>query len=324
MKEKINQIDQDNYLDYTFDRKVDEWLQKPHELHEIAQDGIHDYFANLREEYLKADQEFVGSDKEKLLSKYKRHIGEVRSRFDDSIELRDQISFINNNPEQKGNNWMNFKKSNIGQEIANAMSGGKELSWKNNFAGYMIDDEFMSIYDIKKLVDEKVFDLPSRNLIGSVIEYATVLGSYQNAGDLNMKDIEFKIRNEVINKGNKESLINDTMIQTEGGSFKIDMINKLQEMTYHDLGITDNMLNNIDASLDSVKINDGINKDEAILIYNELEKNKEMIDEYLTKYFAQHIKSHYDHLRPKNLTQPNTPNKQDVLAQATKYEKGSI
>ena len=316
MEKFENQLEQDNYLDYTFDRKVDEWLQKPHELHEIEQDGIHDYFSNLKSEYLVAEEEFQGSDKEKLLNKYKRHIGEVRSRFDDSIELRDHVSFINNNPEQQGNNWMNFKKSVLGQEIASAMSGEKELSWKNNFAGYEIDGQFMSLYDIRRLVDQKTFDLPSRNLINSVIEYAQVLGSYEDAGELNMKDIQFKVRNEIVNKGNRQSLLNDNHIQTEGGSFKVDMINKLQEMKYADLGIEESMIQNIDNKLSSVKISDGINEDEAIIIYNELLKNKEMTDDYLTAYFSQHVKSHYDHLRPK---QQNV-----VAAKPEQYEKGSI
>jgi len=324
-KKFINQLEQDNYLDYSFDRKVDTWLQKPHELPEIEQDSVTNYFMNLREKYLEADSHFKGANKEKLLSKYKRHIGEIRARFDDSIELRDHISLINNNKEQQGRNWNNFKKSPIGQEIASALSGEKELSWENDFAGYVINDEFMSTYDIRKLIDKKTFDLPSRNLISSVMEYAQVLGSYQDSGDLNMKDIEFKIKNEVVSKGNRDSLINDTMVQTEGGSFKQDMINRLQEMTYQDLGITENMLNNIDESLDSVTVSDGINEDEAIIIAEELLKNKEMTDDYLTKYYARHVKSHYDHVRGSkgtaNLTKSNTNQAQQT---AEKYEKGSL
>ena len=324
MKKEFNQLDQDNYLDYSFDRKVDEWLQKPYEFHEIEQNGLYDYFSNLKNEYLKADSEFEGVDKEKLLNKYKRHIGEVRARFDDSVELRDHISFINNNPEQQGANCKAFKLSNIGQEIAGAMAGEKELSWKNNFAGYMIGDEFMSLYDIRKLVDKKTFDLPSRNLISSVIEYAQVLGSYEGAGELNMKDIQFKVRNEIVNKGNRESLINDNHIQTEGGSFKMDMLNRLQEMTYGELGITDDMLSNIDEKLKTVNVNDGISEDEAILIYNELEKNKDMTDDYLTAYFSQHVKSHYDHFRPQNCGKVNITQKPNTPQKPEQYEKGSI
>ena len=30
IEEKIDQVDQNNYLDYSFDRKVDGWLQKPY------------------------------------------------------------------------------------------------------------------------------------------------------------------------------------------------------------------------------------------------------------------------------------------------------
>ena len=65
------------------------------------------------------------------------------------------------------------------------------------------------------------------------------------------------------------------------------------------------MLNNIDNSLDSVKVSDGINEDEAIIIAEELLKDEKMTDDYLTRYFAQHIKSHYDHVRSprKNVNQ---------------------
>ena len=322
IEEKIDPVDQNNYLDYSFDRKVDGWLQKPYELFDIEQDSVTDYFINLREEYLKADEEFTGADKEKILNKYKRHIGEVRSRYDDSIELRDHISLINNSPDHQGANWINFKRSKMGQELSGIMSGEKELTWKGDFAGYEIDGKFMSTYDIRKMVDEKTFDKPSMDLIGSVIEYATVVGSYKGAGPLNMKDVEFKIKSEVIDKGNRESLVNDTHIQTEGGSFKVDMINRLQEMTYGDLGISQDMIQNIDDKMSSVKISDGINRDEAIIITEELLKNKELTDEYLTKYFAQHVKNHYDHLYAPQ-TQMNNSQYEQMLKNKNAYGKGS-
>ena len=58
------------------------------------------------------------------------------------------------------------------------------------------------------------------------------------------------------------------------------------------------------------------NEDEAIIIYEELMKNKEMTDDYLTAYFSQHVKSHYDHVRPQ---------KQNIVAtKPEQYKKGSI
>ena len=278
----LNPVDVDNFLEYNFDKNIESWMQKTHEFHDIEYDSIINYFSSIREKYLEAHEELEGIDKEKLLNKYKRHIFDVRSRFDDSIELRDHLSLVNNSPEQHGNSWMDFKKSKVGQEIGQTMSGGKGLTWQGDTAGYIINGNFMSTYDIRKMIDENTFDLPSKNLIDGVVEYAQVLASQKGAGDINMKEIEFKIKNEVIKKGNRNSLINDSHIQTEGGSFKGDMINRLQEMQYKDLGVSGDGL---------------ISGEAARLITNKLLKDKDLTDEYLAKY-SQHVKNQYDFVKP--------------------------
>lgn len=323
--EKINQVDVDNFLNYNFDTKIESWLQKANELPEIEQEGIHDYFVNLRNQYLEADSKSKAADKEKLINKYKRHILEVRSKFDDSIELRDHLALINNTPELTGSGWMNFKKSKTGQEIAMAMSGEKELKWdkERNIVGYEVGDRLMSIYDMRKIIDRNTFDIASRDVLNGILEYSQVLGSYEDAGELDMYDIYTKVRNEVVDKGNKHSLINDKHVETEGGSFKVDLINRLQELRYQDLGITDEMLNNIDRNLTSVKVSDGINENEAIIITNELLKDEELTSDYLTAYYSQHIKSQYDYLYGKP-QQDSDDTTEPALAKVEDYKKGSL
>ena len=322
--EKINQVDVDNFLNYNFDTKVEAWLQKANELPEIESEGVHDYFVNLRNQYLEADLNSKAADKEKLINKYKRHITTVRAKFDDSIELRDHLALINNTPEIQGNAWMDFKKSKIGQEMAMAMSGEKELKFdeKRGVVGYDVGGELMSIYDMRKVIDMNTFDVASRNVLNGIMEYSQILGSYEDAEELDMYDIYTKVRNEVVNKGNKHSLINDKHIETEGGSFKMDLVNRLQDLTYQDLGITDEMLSNIDDNLKSVKISDGISENEALIITDELLKDEELTNDYLTAYYSQHIKSQYEYIYGKpqqdsNATEPE-------LAKIEDYKKGSL
>jgi len=318
--EKINQVDVDNFLDYNFDTNIETWLQKPNELPESEQDGVHDYFVNLRNQYLDAESESKGADKEKLMSKFKRHITEVRARFDDSIELRDHMALINNTSELIGNAWKGFKRSKIGQAFGDAMSGKKQMTWKGDAAGYEIDGDFMSIYDMRKVLDKNTFDISSRNVLNGVIEYAQMLGSYEDAGELDMYDITTKIKNEVVLKGNRHSLINDNHIATQNGSFKLDLTNRLQDMTYGELGITEDMINAIDGNLQSVRVDDGIDEDEAKIIVEELLKDDNLTNDYLTNYFAQHVKSQYDYLFGK----PEQDNNTTESAEIEDYKKGSL
>jgi hypothetical protein len=306
MKKQVSQVDIDNFLEHNFDKRVEEWLQKTNEIPETERDGVHDFMTGLREEYIKVQDSDENIDKEKLMSKYKRYITDARARVDDSIELRDHMALINNTSELTGAGWKKFKRSKLGQEFSSAMNGEKKMTWQGDMAGYIIDGSFMSIYDMRKVLDKNTFDVSSRNVINGVIDYAQMLGSYEDAGELDMYDIATKIRNEVVLKGNRYSLINDNHIPTENGSFKLDLVGRLQEMTYADLGITDEMINNIDENLGSVKVSDGINSDEAEVIADELLKDDELTNEYLTNYFAQHVKSQYDFLYGKPKQQDNS------------------
>ena len=323
--EKINQVDIDNFLNHNFDTKVEAWLQKANELPEIESESVYDYFWNLRHKYLEAELNSKAADKEKLINRYKRHVTTVRSKFDDSIELRDHLALINNTPEVQGSAWRNFKKSKIGQEMAMAMSGEKELKFdeKRGVVGYDVCGELMSIYDMRKVIDMNTFDIASRNVLNGIMEYSQILGSYEDAEELDMYDIYTKVRNEVVNKGNKHSLVNDKHVETEGGSFKADLVNRLQDLTYQDLGITDEMLSNIDDNLKSVKISDGISENEALIITDELLKDEELTNDYLTAYYSQHIKSQYEYIYGKP-QKDNNDTTEPPLAKVEDYKKGSL
>ena len=81
--EKINQVDVDNFLNYNFDTKIESWLQKANELPEIEQEGIHDYFVNLRNQYLEADSKSKAADKEKLINKVKTEFDLERKKLNE-------------------------------------------------------------------------------------------------------------------------------------------------------------------------------------------------------------------------------------------------
>ena len=318
----ISQIDIDNILDYNFDTSVENWFKRTSDVTEVEQKRIEDVMRALQKEYLKEEGTASNQDKKNILSKYQRQILDLRSNVDNSIEIRDQLAFINGNPSLTGNSWKEFKKSPIGQEMAQIMDGNKELTYdeKNNVYGYEIEGQVVSLEDARRIIDMHTMDNSSKNVLAGVMEYAQTLGSFEDAGELNTFDIAAKVRNEVVKKGNINSLINDNHVLTEGGSFKQDLLNRLQGMKYEDVGITEDMLSNIDKNLEEVKISDGITKDEAELIANELLKDDKLTKDYLTNYFTQHIKDQYNYM----YGEKQKAREQGALNNIENYKQGSL
>ena len=91
-------------------------------------------------------------------------------------------------------------------------------------------------------------------------------------------------------------------------------------MKYEDVGITEDMLNNIDKNLEAVKISDGITKDEAELIANELLKDDKLTKDYLTNYFTQHIKDQYNYMYGKK----QKAREQKASNNIENYKQGSL
>ena len=319
----ISQIDIDNILDYNFDTSVENWFKRTGDVTETELQKREKNLKVLQEQYLEEEEKATsGQDKQNILSKYQRRMLDARSNDDNSIEIRDQLAFVNGNPSLTGNSWKEFKKSPVGQEMAQIMDGSKELTYdeKNNVHGYEIQGQVLSLEDIRRIIDMHTMDNSSKNVLAGVMEYAQTLGSFEDAGELNTFDIATKIRNEVVEKGNINSLINDNHVLTEGGSFKQDLLNRLQGMKYEDVGITEDMLNNIDKNLKAVKISDGITKDEAELIANELLKDDKLTKDYLTNYFTQHIKDQYNYM----YGEKKEAREQVALNNIENYKQGSL
>ena len=356
-------------LKKNFDEYSSYWMNRSSDLPQADQDNLHKLFKKERVKYLIAGPKKRGE--------ITQAIGKWRTQYDDSIELKDQISMTNSSQEQQGTNWDNLKTTPKGQSIARIMSGEQEATWVNGVMGYEITDQdlinenktkvdqaaidykrlqelhtklegndfledneareyhslakgdynkalkdlntvtntkhknsaFMSIYDIRKMVDENTFDVNSRGALGTTVEYVKRLGGAEGAGEFDSEDIEFKIKTEILDKANIKSLIYDSHVPTKGGSFYKDLQSRLIGTTYEELGITEDMLSNIDDELDSVKLSDGIcdgsiecgGINEAKIIADELVKDENMVDDYLTKYFTLYMKNQYDKVRSPNI-----------------------
>tara|TARA_R100001129_G_scaffold53712_1_gene36882 strand:+ start:1306 stop:2652 length:1347 start_codon:yes stop_codon:yes gene_type:complete len=144
---------------------------------------------------------------------------------------------------------------------------------------------FMSVYDIRSLVNKNKLDVNSRNVLATTIEFTK---KQKNDGvDFNYNDYRFKIKNEVVDKGNIHSLIYDTHVPTEGGSFYADLQERLTYGTYEELGITDEDV--VDPTPSTP-----ITPEDAKVIADELIKDKAMVTDYLSSYFTNYMLNQYN------------------------------
>tara|TARA_R110002020_G_scaffold254117_2_gene467855 strand:- start:9820 stop:10812 length:993 start_codon:yes stop_codon:yes gene_type:complete len=307
-----------------FDKSSESWTNRSHDYPKIDQNSQFEYLNNLKNDYIKASKE-KQTNKNSVFAQY---IADLKAGFDGTVKLKDEVSMINNSSDLQDNNWNNFKSSPVGQSIASILSGDQKAVLKDGNLGYDINADdgemrFMTIYDIKKLVNENVYDSSSKNIINGTIEYVKSLAMQEGDKEFDAEDIFFKIKNEVVKKGNLKSLMFDSHVLTENGNFMADLVSRLENTTYEALGITEDMLKVVDSSLETVNIEDGIGDIEAKVIANELVKNKDMVSDYITNYFTMYMKNQYDKIKTPptygdSLINPTKPTSKETTSESNK------
>lgn len=144
---------------------------------------------------------------------------------------------------------------------------------------------FMSVYDIRSLVNKNTLDTNSRNVLATTIEFAKKQKT--DGVDFDYDDYKFKMKTEVVGKGNIHSLIYDTHVPTKGGSFIVDLQERIENGTYEELGI--NQEDVVDPTPRTP-----ITPEDAEVIAKELIKDKDMVTDYLSEYFANYMFNQYN------------------------------
>ena len=282
-----------------FDKSSNNWENRSHDYPKIDQASQYDYLNNLKTDYIIASKE----KQTNINGMFAQYVGDLKAGFDGTVELKDEISMINNSTDLQDNNWRTFKLSPVGQSVAGILNGDQKAVLRDGNLGYDVNTndgktEFMTTYDIKKLVNENVYDASTKNVLDGTIEFVKNLAKQGGDEGFDAESMYFKIKNEIVKKANKKSIIYDNFVSTEGGSFYEDFINRLEGTAYADLGITEDMLKIVDTSLDSVNINDGINREEAIIIASKLIEEDDAIDDYITNYFTMYMQNQYNKINP--------------------------
>lgn len=299
-------------LQYNFDSEFDSWAGRTNDMSKIDIDSIH---KDLNSHKKKLNYKNNNIDYQKQLGEAVKYIADLKGKYDDAIMMKDEVVQINNTPELHGNNWTNFKLSKAGQDIAKIVGGKVSARVENNTLGYDVDGVFMSTFDIRKMVNNTTLDKSSKDILDAMVEYYKTQAQKQGAGELNIEEARGKIDSEIVSKGNMQSLKYDKIIETKGGSFIQDFTNNLQSMSRKDLGITQS------GKKGSEK--DMLSLEEATIITNEMQKDKNLEKEQLIDYFTAHVFEQYENERRQNPssiyrnTQQDTPRVED-------YTQGSL
>jgi hypothetical protein len=161
--------------------------------------------------------------------------------------------------------------------------------------GVMVGDEWMDMTTLNSKLKENMIDVGSRDLLNVYSTQAKVDSKniqYGQNGDFNYDSAYEEIYSNVVGKSqNIKSLVHDEMIG--GRSFYSDLMGRLQEQKYEDLGINQETIDNIEG----IDPSDGIDAEEASLIANTLINDNAYSDQLkieIAEYFTGHVQNNWN------------------------------
>ena len=169
--------------------------------------------------------------------------------------------------------------------------------------GFRINDEYLTLGDIDRLLDDNQVDVESQTSIMDIRDAQISLAeSARPESVFNREKVRSSIT-EVVSKGNLKSLVHD---ETFGGtSFAEDILKSdFAGMTYSSLGLSDIYDTDGDGKLTS---NDNLSMEDKKAIIEELinnPNNASLLEEEVTNYFTAHIQKNWE-MNHKNRPQSN-------------------
>ena len=120
-----------------FDRSSENWTNRSHDYPKIDQASQFEYLNNLKNDYITASKE-KQTNKNSIFAQY---IADLKAGFDGTVELKDEVSMINNSSDLQDNNWNKFKSSPMGQSVASILNGDQKAVLKDGNLGYDINTD---------------------------------------------------------------------------------------------------------------------------------------------------------------------------------------
>lgn len=272
---------------------------------EAAEDnpGIDSHFDNMKEIL---EQQKKDIEPSKLKETGVKVLNTLSSGVQKFKGLKERMLELNRN-RRKGTGFTKGIDAKTNANLAGIASGNVPLETNTINGevqiGFRIDDEYLTMGDVDRLLDDNQVDVESQAGIVGIRDAQISLA--ENARPESVFNTE-KVRSsivDIVSKGNLKSLVHD---ETFGGtSFAEDILKSdFAGMTYSSLGISDIYDTDGDGKLTS---NDNLSMEDKKAIVEELinnPNNVSLLEEEVTNYFTAHIQKNWD-MNHKNRPQSN-------------------
>tara|TARA_R100000654_G_scaffold38254_1_gene63912 strand:- start:8269 stop:9789 length:1521 start_codon:yes stop_codon:yes gene_type:complete len=155
------------------------------------------------------------------------------------------------------------------------------------------DGKYMTMKDIKKLVDKHKIDRDSQNKIRTIIEKEVSNADAFVAGDerksFNREAVKMNFMNNVLNSESANLSSLATHKHWGATSWKQDLTEALVKGNYEDLGITTQQAKSQDPTPKTP-----ITGRDAVLIVQGIMKNQKLLKETLAEYYTQYAENNYN------------------------------
>tara|TARA_R110000744_G_scaffold12330_1_gene36695 strand:+ start:234 stop:1325 length:1092 start_codon:yes stop_codon:yes gene_type:complete len=289
-----------------FDAWSDKVLTNGSKLSDAEYGGLYE---NLQEDR----QAFIDGDKKTRALIIKR-TNEKASSYEEYNGLVDDVAVLGDKDNMNGFSEV-FKKSDEGALFIDVMEGKTRLTpnpeaqeGDSNDMGVMMNDNWMSIQDLKTLATDNTIDSSSKEIfqaIGQKFFMQTGDDKFDPTKPFPTNEAR-KVITDQINTGNLKSMQRDPMFGTT--SFLEDRKEGLVNgnVTYEDLGITEDML----LDYPDIDVADGIDEDEADMLMQSLQGNEKLLKEEMVDYFTMYAENQWkqggNYVETDGVFDPNT------------------
>ena len=192
---------------------------------------------------------------------------------------------------------------------------------KGGKTGYEVNGNFMTLGQIQDEVKKVRIDKSSIDrynvMRDDIIKSAGKIQSSEFS-DFNFKKIRANVYDNLVTQGNVGSMANNPLVGNR--VFRDDLEQAIAKGTYKDFGITDDMI------VDPTPADNSITPEDAKVIYQAIEQDKELLTNALTDYLTQSLaNNHYTNLNPEvqrnrkmnQYTPQSTQNNNTYIPQST-------
>jgi len=249
-------------------------------------DEYTDRFMNEKYQYSQTKNDREGK---KLRAKLEQGVVDEGKKLIEKEGLRKELADILSDTSGFGHNPME-KLGKYANDMADIVSGKKEIVYKDGKPGYKMIDGWQSISQISDGIKKQRIDQASQKGIKALIDDSVRKAENIQPGEnseFNWNKEYNNIKNKIIDVGDLSSLAIDKIFGNR--IFKDDLESVISNGTYEDMGLTEEQINTMDPTNDGV-----VSKEDAMVITQALMQDQDMLKDHLAVYYTKAMEQNWN------------------------------